>query len=93
MGTIQDCIAHGVPIVAVHEPGNIELVHNGQRLEQLRLGIYLGANPEPSAVVAAVRSLDRSPLAEEFRQRMKALPKDGYRQAADWLVARLTGVR
>lgn len=83
MGTITDCIAHRVPIVALAEP-NPELSWNAARLESLGLGVAIDS---PAGAVAAVaRALDeRAPIVD----RMRRLPSTGILQAASIIAERL----
>lgn len=85
LGTVNDCISQGVPMVLVHE-GNPELAHNAARLADLGVGEDLGEAPSPGEVVAAACRLMEPARHEAARSAMAGLPKDGLDRAASWLV-------
>lgn len=90
MGTVTDCVAHGVPMVTLHEtPTNPELDHIGGRLRALGLGIDLGSEPSEEGVLQAVAEVLRPPTAARLRSRLDALPRNGLAEAVDFLGARL----
>ncbi|MBI4508427.1 MAG: hypothetical protein HY698_02245 [Deltaproteobacteria bacterium] len=89
MGTIHDCIAVGVPMACVHEPGNSEMVHNGRAVEALGLGVYLGSTPTDEDVSAALGRITMGSERIAILSAMKLGQKDGYDRAAQWLVRRI----
>lgn len=94
LGLLHDCVAHRVPVVAVHEGSNLELEHNAARVGQLGLGIDAGTDPDPVAIVAAVEELTSGPSAHRVRSAMAALATDGLDRAASWITERMgLGVR
>lgn len=90
MGTLTDAVAAGVPLVAAHEGGNVELAHNAEVVVRLGLGDAVPPGASADEVVAAVvRVLDPS-RRERYRAALAAQPRDGLDQAAAWLDRRLT---
>jgi hypothetical protein len=85
-GTLTQCVAAGVPVVAVREPGNLEMEHNAARVAALGIGVDAGEAPSAEALVAA---LERA-LASDARTRLAALAKDGVARAADWIESRVS---
>jgi hypothetical protein len=93
VGTITDCIAHGIPMVTLHEgPTHPELGYIGARLNALGVATDLGADPDQCAIVAAVDEVLQEPVRTRMRARVWALQRNGLRQAVDFLGRRLEGV-
>ena len=86
MGVITDCLANKVPMVALHEPGNLELEHNSRRLAELGYAINLGPAPDGSAVVEAVESALAPQFASDIRTRLSSAETNGLECAASWLL-------
>ena len=78
-------------MVCVHEPGNVEMAHNGRFVESAGLGKYLGSSPSKTQVKEAVRCVAAGPTRERVLKTMKSGRKDGYDAAASWLLAKLEG--
>lgn len=93
MGTVTDCVSQGVPILALHEPGNSEMAHIGQQIEKLGIGRYLGANVPATSVVEAVQRMMAPVQLQTFRHNIASQSRNGLQQAADWLTERLTNSR
>lgn len=91
VGTVTDCIANGVPMIAVYEGRNCEMAWIAGRLESLALGKDLGIDPTGEAVVGAVRAMLTDGGAAAIRERMARMFRDGLERAADWLLQRLGG--
>lgn len=89
MGTIHECIAYGIPMACLHEPGNAEMAHNGRCVEKAGLGVYLGEDPSGDEVRAAIENLSRGALRAAVLQRMREGGKDGYDRAAEWILKKL----
>jgi hypothetical protein len=93
MGTVQDCVAFGAPMVLIHEDRNSEVQHNALVAQRLGIAIDAGHGATPEAIVGAVRSA----LAPGHQQRMRAamsrLRVDGYDRAADWLLEHIESLR
>ncbi|MDY7092273.1 MAG: glycosyltransferase [Acidobacteriota bacterium] len=88
-GTLNDAIAHRVPMITLYEAGNPEMDHNGRRIEELGLGIDLGAQADSSQLLDAVRRLQEPATYAATRKRLQELPRNGLEEAARWLEKRL----
>lgn len=88
MGVITDCVANQVPMVVLHEPGNLELEHNSRRLAELGYAINVGPAPDGGAVVEAVESALSPQFASEIRTRFSSAKTNGLECAANWLLER-----
>lgn len=88
LGTVQDCVGAGVPIVAAYEPMNVELAHTGRRLQALGFGRDLGASVERNALLDALAQVHEPAIAASIRRRLRSAARDGLDQAAAWLVER-----
>lgn len=93
MGTVTDCVSQGVPVLALHEPGNSEMAHIGQQIDKLGIGRYLGVNVPAASVVEAVQQLMAPAQLQTFRHNIASQSRNGLQQAADWLTERLTNSR
>ena len=89
LGAVHDCIFYGLPMVLVHEEGNVELHHNGLRIEALRLCINLGHQLAPGEVAERLLAFAASEAPGGIRERMAETPLDGIDRAAAWLRGRL----
>lgn len=88
IGSLTDCIARGIPIVCVHERGNIELAHNAARVAELGFGVDLGGSASGPEVVDAVRRLIEPGARQSIRAAMRAADRQGLDGAAEWLAVR-----
>jgi hypothetical protein len=86
IGTVTECIEHGVPLLAVCEDNSPEMTHNAERVAALGLGATLG-DPTPRALDAAVAHWRGA--REVVRRAARVLGTAGARQAAGHLAARL----
>lgn len=89
MGIITDCIAHGVPIIALCDSGNIEMVHIGQRVAELGLGRQLVVNAVDDMLISLPGCIPTFVEVVEMRKRMLTLDRNGLQQAADWIIGQL----
>jgi hypothetical protein len=84
-GTLTDAVAHGVPMVCLHEGDNLELAHNGRRIAELGYGSDLGARPDAGAVVEAVQALVDGPDRALALDHLAGADRNGLDEAADRL--------
>ena len=85
LGAIHDCIFHGLPMVLVQETKNTELSHNGNRIEELQLGLYLGRLQHPGEIAERTLAFLASSAFGGIRKRMAEIHMEGIDQAAQWL--------
>ena len=88
VGTLTDAVRYRVPILAIEEPENLEMLHNGRQVEALGLGraLPLGALAQVSSYLQAWETPEgRSAALAALAER----PVDGYARATDWLRQRL----
>jgi hypothetical protein len=85
-GTLTQCVAANVPVVAVREAGNLEMEHNAARVAALGLGVDAGAAPASEAILAAIERV----RASDARAHLAARAKDGVARAADWIESRVS---
>lgn len=88
LGALHDCLFHCLPMVAMLED-NIEMVHNGRRVEALGFGVCSEIDESPRRVAERALMLATSDQAETVRTRMRETPMRGAEQAALWLRERL----
>jgi hypothetical protein len=89
VGALTACITHGVPIVAIAEPGSPEMAHNAARVVAQGFGrAVAAASGLESAVVEAVRIMHTPDVRQRARAAMACARRDGVREAAEWLIAR-----
>ncbi|HYE77273.1 MAG TPA: hypothetical protein VEI97_04730, partial [bacterium] len=67
VGTVTDCVGQRVPMVVLHEAGNVELAHNAARLADMGVARNAGGDPPVEAVLDSVRAV----LGPEARTAMK----------------------
>lgn len=89
LGSIHDCIFHGLPMVLAQETGNFEMNHNGNRIEVLGLGINLGHRLAAGEIAERLLAFAGTPEPELIRGRMEKTPLDGIELAAQWLQERI----
>ncbi len=87
VGTITDCVQAGTPLLAVYEPGNVEMRHLAGQVERLGLGYDVGRQ---GVNVFAERLLQRGHYSA-CRAKLLAQPTDGIQQMAKALLALLDG--
>jgi len=85
IGTLTDCIAGNVPIIAVYEPGNSEMAHNAKRIEELGFGFNLGVNPHEDRINETIANIIQNEMNACFKKRMKTISCDGFKKAVNWL--------
>ena len=87
IGTLQDALAAGRPLLCVYETGQAEMSHQGRRVEELGLGLDLSARGRVDAT--AVRRSVNTMISEAGRTRLARaraeLGVGGLDEAADWL--------
>jgi hypothetical protein len=88
-GTLTDCVARAIPIVAVHEPGNSELEHNATRVEALGIGRAAPAEADPTVVAQSALELLDTRTGHDARDQLRRLTTTGLDEATDWLAGRL----
>ena len=86
IGTVTECIEEGVPLLAIVEDNSPEMAHNAARVEALGLGAVL-REQAAGALDAAVGTL--AARRDDVRRVGRALGRDGARQAAGHIAARL----
>lgn len=86
MGTIQDCLAHGIPMVALHEVNNVEMSHLGGVIEREGFGRYL-RELTAEGLVEAVEGICAE--ARDLSSRILAAPRQGLDEAAAHIVREL----
>jgi len=89
LGLMTDCVDYGIPMIAIHEPGNAEMEHLGARVQALGFGRNLGARPSGDEIVAALRELERESESRSIRSRMASRNRDGVRESLEWIASRL----
>jgi hypothetical protein len=90
-GTVTDCVAYGLPMVLVYEPGNPEMRHIAGRLAELGVARDIGFALDAASVVTAVAGELVLHTWEARRRRLQLLPRDGLERAVDWLETRFFG--
>lgn len=86
MGTISECLGYGLPMIAFHEPGNIEMEYLGQRLEALHCGRYLGAAPAFEKITQTLEEISQGAAISSIAQNIFKLDRNGLEQACDWIL-------
>lgn len=81
-GTLTDCVGAQVPMIALDEPENLEMVHNARVLSGLGIGDLLRA--DEAAVAMALENLEPSSWKKKVAA-LAGLKKDGVSKAVDWL--------
>lgn len=89
IGTVTDCVAHAIPMVAVYEPENLELQHNARRLAEMGMAVDAGFST-PAELSAAIQHLLDGPGWAMMHAQLAMQPTDGLSRAARWLFERLT---
>jgi hypothetical protein len=88
MGTLTDCVRHGLPILCVGDDGNPELRHNAARVEALGIGARVRIDDSEATVRLLSGGLDRARYAEWCRN-LSLRPTGGTERAAEAVAAHL----
>lgn len=89
MGTVTDCIAQGIPILAVHEPGNSEMAYIGNRINELGIGCYSGISASKNEIVQTMDYLKDLTNLNVLRSNIAKQTRTGLQEAAVWLTNRI----
>jgi hypothetical protein len=91
MGTLTDCVRHGLPILCFGDEPNAELQHNARRVEELGIGAAVALD-DPESTAALLAGGIPGERYDAWRRTLAARPTGGTERAADALADHLDPV-
>ncbi|MBZ0264072.1 hypothetical protein K8I28_05330 [bacterium] len=85
-GSLTDCVCRGIPLVAVSEPGNIEMAFNGQRIQALGYGLDAGTCNSAEELYSKIQNWVVENDIQNAGENLKGVNCEGYAEAVSWLL-------
>jgi hypothetical protein len=85
IGTITDSVAFGIPLLALGEDDNPELVHNAKRVEALNFGINM--YEDKTDCPSLIKQLNNSTKFQLFQESLNSAPKNGLAETVDFIAS------
>ncbi|WP_156781790.1 hypothetical protein [Leptospira tipperaryensis] len=84
IGLLTDCVQFGIPIIATCFDENPEIIHNGNVISKMKIGLF-AANVD-DAQKLSLEAYSESRLWKPFHQNILSMEMNGHTRAAEYLL-------
>lgn len=86
IGTLTDCVRYGIPPITVHEEGNLEMVNNSIKVEELGIGIKLGNELDTLVAFEGIKDFFELGRYREAKKHIENRPDGGVEETVKWIL-------
>lgn len=86
IGTLTDAVKYSIPVLAAYENANIEMSHNAARIQNMKIGIDLGADTSIDTMIEKILDFLKTENLKKAKAYFVHLQDDGINESADWII-------